>query len=72
MEDVDAEATKKKDVEEYDAVVDALLAFGSSAIEGDGMVEVHSTNIFLGFAMYIYNIILFILCIGVQAWVQFC
>ncbi|KAK1554269.1 hypothetical protein Q3G72_009943 [Acer saccharum] len=38
QEDVE-EVTKKQDVEEYEAVVEALLAVGSTAIEGDVMVE---------------------------------
>ncbi|KAK1575315.1 hypothetical protein Q3G72_004442 [Acer saccharum] len=37
-EDVE-EVTKKQDVEEHEAVVEALLAVGSTAIEGDVMVE---------------------------------
>ncbi|KAK1563493.1 hypothetical protein Q3G72_028262 [Acer saccharum] len=38
QEDVE-EVTKKQDVEEHEAVVEALLAVGSTAIEGDVMVK---------------------------------
>ncbi|KAK0584835.1 hypothetical protein LWI29_019465 [Acer saccharum] len=42
QEDVE-EVTKKQDVEEHEAVVEALLAVGSTAIEGDVMVKhIHS------------------------------
>ncbi|KAK0608333.1 hypothetical protein LWI29_029082 [Acer saccharum] len=39
QEDVE-EVTKKQDVEEHEAIVEALLAVGSTTIEGDVMVEV--------------------------------
>ncbi|KAK0588866.1 hypothetical protein LWI29_006387 [Acer saccharum] len=38
QEDVE-EVTKKQDIEEHEAVVEALLAVGSTAIEGEVMVE---------------------------------
>jgi hypothetical protein len=44
QEDVE-EVTQKQDVEKHEDVVEALLAVGSTATEGDVMLEVHSINI---------------------------
>ena len=44
QEDVE-EVTQKQDVEKHEDVVEALLAVGSTAIEGDVMLVVHSINI---------------------------